>query len=1055
MNVDDFRSLLRNLQSNDSDLRERSEVLYSNMLREDVIQIINLHLTNISIVPMDTTIKMSIVLLGRIITSFGESILEIGGEKIRSVLQNSFFELFQRKDFSKHYLTLLAADVVKIAKIYSKKGLWNNFFDNLMNLCVSEHPHISAAAIGCLSQCINNDCIDIQELSGPVFKLIDDIFGTVSVDPDILIASLQVLYSCASVQDETYFSFINNIPAVLEKLPPDKLPIALSDLCTFAECPGNTLSNCVSNLTELLLSIIRNMDVSPNSRVISLQIMSYVVQKHSDLLIKIADKLVEALLFAACDYRVDEGIFPEDVSAVSVHEAAEDALEEISNVFGGNSDFSDLIFNGILQLASQNDVHSRAAAFMSLSRVFPNCMDFLAYGRETELNELFYNGFVDQNNLIRRSAFTSFVCVIGPLEPLYADFSGKDLIPTICEIISKDTDIDVLVREVEALRVFLSKSSNTIKDYLANLTQILLTLIQANVIDISVPAFQCVRELASNLGDEFNPYIRPFISFIVEVIMDNCQRYDRKLFFCCLTTAPFIRDEDTFSKLSDAILNFCMNVPPYALNDNELESISTAVVQLANITPEKTQMAFSGIFNLFFTNLTQGISVSEVPLTENISQSSDLVLKRNKTKNLVRCFSTSQINEVTISLETILELVKLFPHLFFGEDILGKIISAIKKLLTNDFTDDLTIKATECIEELVPLIDPQNEGQVNDMKEMFKSILNLLKRLPTPNLLSPPLMAWKSMIVYFGNHFPHMKEIPQLAIETAEVLINESRERHLINKQTSQAINDVREGFICEDDLEMKIVLLIQELFRQYCPVIEPFFLKNIAPLFPLNSDGIVPAGTFKIWLYYFLFKIPNPYDTGLLLLQFCVSFLSSQQHALASEALETIATILQSRAFSLDIVNPILETIVSVIPLICESSIFKSSIAYSLFVLINTFFHVIDTGPLIRALNVCLPVRPARNDRSILIGDTILMLLQSRHPDFVNPSNLHSVLLVSAILISESEYISNEKKALIADIIRQQTRSSELRDAAKHSLARLKPRQAQQIMTVLNLDLS
>lgn len=1050
MEIDQFRDLLFVFSSEDNTSREAAEAHYSSMTQMRPDLIIQLHINNIEMQPCHSTVKMSIVLLGRLMGSLGFDIIDIGDRDFRDEFQKSLLIFLSREDFDFHMLLLLSDDVAKVAKLYTQEDMWPNFFTSIFSGCFENNSQVSAAFINCLSQCVNSHTISPDENSEIIMQVLDGVFSSGSISPYQIITGLQLLYACSSISSSKYSSYSIYVSRVISRMDSSEITHVMSDLCSFADENVIFFQSCLDDFFVFIVEFIRNEQMPPSSRNMAISILSNLVYSFSDFLINSYESIISVLVSTACEYSENEVSLEYDFNDINVHVAAEDALEDISSVFGGNSDFSMACFAAIQDMCNNSDSYVRRAGFMTLSRVFSNCSDFLSFGLSDTIMSLFTTGFSDNEDICRYASFVAFETVLGALIPEYTDFNGRPLLPLLCESIIQEKNIYVLASELKALKVFCSFYRVFVRSYIEDLTAILSSLLQEMSVDIQVLVLSCVQVLALEASDAFYPYSSVVLSYMQEVLIGGTDVYDRRLFFTCLQTATFFEnasDSLVFEGILNIILDYIIEAPIEFFSGYEHDSINIAIRQISKIFPKKIEDRFDKVFSLFSRVLDCDLSVYEIPFTSSRVQISDVIMKSSRSENIIRCYLKPQVHEVTQSMLSLKFLLKRFSHLFY--DIIDQVLRYIQKWISIDFDENLSVISTKCLILILPLIDKNNEDQLENLKRIFLSVLSLLKRLNTPDELTQVLKSWKQIVVFFGQYFPYIHEIPAAAVGMVELLIIESRERLIITKQTSDAIQDVRDDYICEDAFEMKIVLLMRQLFRHYPDYVEQFFLDRIAPLFPLSTDSIVARGSFKIWTDYYFFAPNVSPDFGNILLTFCIHHTSSNDHVIACEAIQMISRLLRTSEFSLERTIPAINAILKAVPSISQDKIYNDRLSIPLLILIRLCYSLMDIGPLVCQLNSLLPLNRLEPSQVPAVSDAILMLLQGAHPVILSTKSMINLSL-TIIRVFENEKTTQQFKSQLRDCLSMLIRNDSTSEMMKSVLEEMRPRDAAKIIQIL-----
>jgi hypothetical protein len=272
--------------------------------------------------PSGPTHRISVVLLGRVLSLISTDLLDLGPADFHLFLQRSLLDLLSRAESSPHLRSYLSIVISKFAAAYSKHNFWPELGASLLSFSAHSDPAIGAVALDCLAECLNNQSLNTQQIAAEIQALLSSRLVP-HCPPSLLIPTLRLLYaskfaSAAPLQ----------IVRLIQRLDPVSFEVALCDLGRyFAECPSFVGGENVPEYLEFGMATAMSDGHPEGLRVCAIDLVVSLLLEYAELFANQIEQIVHWFSQMLCAGTPD------------VEREAADGIQRIAEVFGGRWSF--------------------------------------------------------------------------------------------------------------------------------------------------------------------------------------------------------------------------------------------------------------------------------------------------------------------------------------------------------------------------------------------------------------------------------------------------------------------------------------------------------------------------------------------------------------------------------------------------------------------------------------------------------------------------------------------------------------------------------------------
>ena len=174
-----FNTILQSVLSGDNEANQEAYNSYIEVITNTPEELALVHFRTLSTAKSEQERTLTLILLGRYF-----SILRINkillSDEFSGVVQDLIFSIYQLENLTSNDFNILSNDIFLSARYFIDK--WEQLPELLYELLTSSNKIISASIASCLSDCILNNIINVEESFDKIFEFVSNTLSTIKID---------------------------------------------------------------------------------------------------------------------------------------------------------------------------------------------------------------------------------------------------------------------------------------------------------------------------------------------------------------------------------------------------------------------------------------------------------------------------------------------------------------------------------------------------------------------------------------------------------------------------------------------------------------------------------------------------------------------------------------------------------------------------------------------------------------------------------------------------------------------------------------------------------
>ncbi|OHS99692.1 hypothetical protein TRFO_08342 [Tritrichomonas foetus] len=951
------------MQNNDEQLKQ-SEEYFNNLLKNNPCLLFNILIVCSS--QNDPTQICSITLLGRAIALMSDSFPSIGDEEFHLNFQASLISLIQNVTLSPYLLSNVSYLISRVAKIYTSH--WPTLFESLMKVVLMNNPYCSAAALDCLSKCVNNESILTNQYGSLIMKVVQSIILDQEINVNFLfLSTIRLAFSLyrKNPNDESLTFLSKPICSAIAHTPPELIDNYMIELSNLADDHIEFFEPTYTQLIPLLASLISNPLVPERALNSSISLMTQIFsnKKCKSKLAQQALQFYDLLLQVICRNltEIDPIEGDDESNTISI---AKDGLTMLSEFYGGYNEF---VIHAISFFETPiNDIPVIISHFIAFQCVVEEIIEYINYPDTIkEIIQVYGQGFQCPDVNCRYRAIVSFNQIMKAFMNETTEFFAEVVILMIFSSLNRETVPVVITFLLKSLKTYLFVFEDY-EDLIPVIMEFLFERFNTFTFQQQAIIVSCYDSCSILAGGNFSNYIVPIYQMLVTVIQDACQAIPAVLFYACLKAIPhfqkFIPSEDFF-QLTGFVMNFLSSIDISSLSFKQINIINYVLKKFVSYQKENIYPFSSNIINFVFGIALQDIIPEIRPFDEDRNELQCYTIKLCPEDNQILCYSNDTINTIVEALYTVLDLFSEAQCMML--QFITPTMQIVTKWIANEFSFRLAFKSMEILNRIIECIKSQPNVNIDILSEIYHLSLHSISCFSLLNTEDDPLTinAVRNLqeIVEFVGEFISKTEI-QIDIKFINALIFLTL--NLYNKWIRKRIHDIiqkdvdtRHDSYQYDDIECDIGYTFHLVFQYFNHLISPEILSKLVTTFPLNLNGeFISPSFFGFWISFASFSPDCTTEQLNLIISFFQQCLNHPNLTTRRYAMENMLLLFNTGKFSSDIINSSLVSIKHLI--LIDRELYSRFIIPQLLLLIDNFLRSqSDISILVDLLLNCLPV--------------------------------------------------------------------------------------------------
>jgi hypothetical protein len=640
MELQQFQELLALIRVANPDA-ESAYLVFFDSAPADVIL---LHIENSLVLPETPTHDMSIVLFGRALSVLCARFLELGDASFHESVQRAMLMLLSNTAYSLYSRDYVSSNIAKLSNIYAAEGLWQSLRGNLIDLIQQPDPTIVCVAIHCLSECINNKSLLVDDLTEEIDGLVRANLVE-SCDPQVLVELFRLVYSLSSVAAPINERIIHLIPL----LPSHQLDLALSDFRQhFSENAGLVGAESAPVFVDVLGQISASEEVSVGSRVCAIESFGAIIFRFPAPFRPRVAEIVDFLFELLCS-PIEE-----------VSDEVGCSLEAVSRRFGGDMDFNtecvQLFEAHIASPTSESAM--KIGAFRLMEKVLSNSVAFLSIGIADELWATALVGLGHPERAVREAAFRFAGTFFDVWTHVFNDFDAQAAVGPFLEAIGRENE--VLEAELAALEKLCILLRGRLREVVGDVLGLLLPLLQQAGDRQKALVVRIVRGVTKSVKME----LPGFAQFCAAVVLESSCR---EVFLECLKTLAVLPDAS--QEVTQSILEQLL---AFLAADVEVSFVNDLLRHFIKHRQECADENFAAISGLVLAKIFAEFDVAKLPMTAARADLSSSLTVTLREENAILCYDSQKLSDLAELLRTLAAFLEstfcerfeeAFPHI--------------------------------------------------------------------------------------------------------------------------------------------------------------------------------------------------------------------------------------------------------------------------------------------------------------------------------------------------------------------------------------------------------
>ena len=1062
MELEQFRNLILNklIQGSNEDVHN-AEKMFQEMAETNLSLLVQILISNSC--SGDRTCLLSLTLLGRLASIGYDRFLAITDQDFHVNIQKSLIMLLNFPNFTVNQLYNVSHIISLFANMY--KNFWSSLFQDLMSTVMSNSENSSTAAIDCISKCVNNESISIDQYGNQLFALIQTALQLNNNQILVSIRHVSIIrlifsmyYKLKNQQMNTSMLAQFSIPycIIIKCAQPDLISKILIELSNFADEFIDFFQPSFFEMIDILFSMINN-NLSTNlipqiaiNSALSMLLQFFSCKSYKDYTKPLAEKSVSflQLLLSVIQQNISE-IDPcegEDESNNTFLNAL-DILTHLTEIYDGYEDF---VYNLLSLIEVDNTdlnpsvLSVKYIALKCTAYYIINDLDYPDYYEE--ILNLHSLGFQNSDHSCRYRSIKSFISVlksydsIAESEFLYS-FNPSKVIPIIIDLLQSENIPIIVTAILKTLKTYFSIIN---PEYCDDKSEMLIN----GIIQLLIEKFQyfsekqksiiiyCFEKSIFFLGDDFLKFFQPIFN-ILGTIISNFQNYSPELFYSCLETIPSysnLIEPDSFFSIESFILNNIINMDWSELSYKQIDIINYVIRKFIDLNQNKPIQEFIvKIVQMLHASVSEEIIPEIRQLDEDRNNLQNYTLQICPKENCIKCYLNSTIDSFSEFLQTIFYLYdktydKSHETMF---EFIQLTLPIALKWLENDFSFQLAFKSAKIISALmkypgfIQSITSVSNDQLNTLAgKIVLDIVHIVKLMDLEENYTTKN--------YIRLLIDILRKIGEFSLDTNSIILNENIINNIIDltiflyynweENRTKAKNaediDLTSEFSKFDEVEQEIGFIFSPIFKYFSNQ----FTNGVSILFekfPLNSmlnhsDAVSPF----FFEFYKFFVIYSPLCSPDQSMEVCSVFrecLVNNNSFSRRFSLESLLMILNSGKIDQNIIILAIQDIDSINQQ--KKREYSKYIILQLLILIHSFLKsqfIDNVNQLVNALIHSLPVNSVVS-REYLIDSSLglIALLTSNNPLLQNINAIACIINLILILLSQNRQEAAVKNQL------------------------------------------
>jgi len=923
MSIDqgEFNLFLRQLSSENNEERINAESVHIELLETNCMEIIKSHIFNIN--SRNQFRLQSAVLLSRELTLLSNKLIENSNNEFSEWMFTEILKWIENPEFEPVLIGILSHLISKTALIFKNSGPWASLKDTLTLMAFQDNSNTSCFAIECISMCINNGVFDIFDAPEHYIGIVDHVFR-LSKNENLLISASILFYSVADTLNnlQQLSGFLPKLIEIMNAISSQNITMFLSSFSVFFENYPNFFGPVIGELLIICLNIAENNEYDSSSRNISIFIANALFNYFSEELLEQAIPFVGKMIQIMFEGLERAEIFDNLELDGSPQKSAQDAIENISEVFGENVDYSSDLLQIIEELFTE-DIYKQNISLQLLGIVYEPCVNIFYVGISDVILPMLWRAFTSEHDFIRYSAFNAFIKINSSYDEVFEGMQIYSIFQDFLKIILSETNPIVLKAELSAFAQLCEDSGYLPSDNIPSIIDALFSILDNTEQSHQVYIIRSIGKIANKNPKGIASYLKNIAENFLAIINDFFENYERELVFEVLNSSMFlfplvINDESNL--IINTVISFISKLNYDDLIDNERETILSIINSFTKCDPlpPYVEENLRFIIEICITVSSKGLSYREEAYNFNISELLvGEIICQSKKENLSRIYKESQFFEISQSLRSLEKLLQTKTPIL--KDFLLKIYDITKYWLSihikNSVEDLVIMNALSLSVHFIPLLDFKNSEESDYFLTIYSLAKSAISKLNSHEYIIPCSKSLYVLIFVFQNHFNRPDHD---LMNTIVYMVNEANQRD-IKARNQQSYRDTSSYMSEEQEV---VFFLLESLYPMVLSHSE--LCTYLIPLMTLFDGNYNHYGSY---IFFPILIISENYIDSDLAYDFilhCLKLLESSSYTQRFYALRALTKLLLHQKINSDIIPHLADAVSQIFNGVPKTNLFS-----------------------------------------------------------------------------------------------------------------------------------